>query len=122
MSIAVLSVLVLLPTWAVVGSLFALMWHERRSRDDARTAIVAGTVLSVWAAITTSLAAGGAFIQSGGRGVPPVGIAFALLIATVAASLLTSASLRRVSLHVISLRQLVDGSWLKSGQLSPARS
>ena len=39
MSVELLSALVLVPTVGVIASLFAVMWRERRSPDDARTAI-----------------------------------------------------------------------------------
>ena len=49
MSVELLSALVLVPTVGVIATLFAVMWRERRSADDARTAVIAGGLLAAWA-------------------------------------------------------------------------
>lgn len=76
MSIALLSALVLVPTVGVIVALFAVMWRERRSADDARAAAVAGGLLAAWAVAASVFAARGGFLQVDGQSVPPVGIAF----------------------------------------------
>ena len=96
MSTGLLSVLVLVPTWAVVGVLFRLMWRERRSPDEARSAVMTGAVLAVWAGVTTALAARGDFIQPDGETIPRVGIALVALLAVAGAWLWASSSLRHL--------------------------
>lgn len=96
MSVELLSALVLVPTVGVIASLFAVMWRERRSADDARTAVIAGGVLAAWAGAVSVFAARGGFLQVDGQTVPPVGIAFVSLLAAAALALWRSASLRRL--------------------------
>ena len=96
MSIEVLSALVLVPTLGVVASLFAVMWRERRSADDARTAAIAGGLLAAWAVAASVFAARGGFLQVDGQTVPPVGIAFVSLLAAATLALWRSTSLRRL--------------------------
>lgn len=96
MSIALLSALVLVPTAGVIASVFLALWRERRSTDDARTAIIAGGVLTVWAVALSVIAARGGFLQVDGQNVPPVGIAFVILLAAASLALWRSASLRRL--------------------------
>lgn len=53
MSTPVLTLVVLGPTAVVVAALFLVLWRERTSARDARTALLSGGVLAVWAVVTT---------------------------------------------------------------------
>ena len=45
------------PMGAVVVALFLVMWRERESPSEAEVAVIAGTVVLVWAILTAVLAA-----------------------------------------------------------------
>jgi hypothetical protein len=89
-----LAVLIVVLTCAVVLALFAVMWLEHRSRSERNVAIVAGLVLTVWAALAGALALRGAFTQSDITTAPPIGIYLLVVFAGLAASLASSPSLR----------------------------
>src|SRR5262245_48505167 len=96
MSTELLSVLILLTLAAVVAALFVVMWRERSSADDARTAVIAGTGLAAWAIVVTVLALRGAFVQADAGTFPPIGIALMVALGVMTASLWGSSSLRRL--------------------------
>jgi hypothetical protein len=96
MSTGFLTVLVVVPTSAVVVALFIVMWREHRTSREARVAIAVGTVLAVWAVLAGTLAWRGAFVQPDAQTTPPVGINLLLVLAGLAAALAGSASLRRL--------------------------
>jgi hypothetical protein len=89
-----LAVLILGLAAAVVVALFLVMWRERTSSRDARVAIVSGSALAAWAALTTLLAYKGSFLQSDAGGAPPLGMALAAALVVMAVCLLASAPLR----------------------------
>ncbi len=60
------------------------------------TAAIAGGLLAAWAVAASVFAARGGFLQVDGQSVPPVGIAFASLLAAATLALWRSASLRRL--------------------------
>jgi hypothetical protein len=92
-----LTILVLVPTAAVVLAMFVVMWRERTSARDSWIAGVSGGVLAVWAVVTTVLASRGFFLQPDqGGAVPPVGINLVVVFAGLATSLAASPSLRRL--------------------------
>jgi hypothetical protein len=125
MSVELLSALVLVPTAGVVATLFAVMWRERRSADDARTAVIAGGLVAAWAVAASVFAARGGFLQVDSRSVPPVGIAFVSLLVAATVALWRSASLRRlltnqknlIRLQVWRLEGAVFLSLMFAGQL-----
>src|SRR5262245_17565328 len=94
MSTELLTALIVVPTWAVVVALFYVMWIERRTPTQTRVAIAGGAVLAVWAIVAGTLAARGVFDQPDSHTTPPVGINFLFVLAVLAASLASSASLR----------------------------
>jgi hypothetical protein len=94
MSLPLLTVLVVLPTVAVVVALFFVMWSARTSPATARAAILAGTVLIAWAVTVTALGLRGAFAQPEGNAFPPVGIALLVAFAVMSIAFSTSSSLR----------------------------
>jgi hypothetical protein len=94
MSTALLTVLVALPTAAVVVAMFLVMWQARRSDREARTAIVAGFVLAGWAITAAVLASRGSFVQPDSRTTPPIGINLVVVLVVQAVCLTASPSLR----------------------------
>lgn len=60
MSLSLLTVLVVLPTVAVVIAMFFVMWAARTSPATSRAAILSGIALAVWAATVTVLGLQGA--------------------------------------------------------------
>src|SRR5262245_30933234 len=96
MSTNVLAVLIVGPMAAVVVALCFVMWRERESPRQAAVAVVAGTVLVVWAILTAVLAARGVFLQRDSTSVPPVGVALVIVLGGLTASLVSSKSLRRL--------------------------
>ena len=96
MSTPVLTLVVLGPTAVVVAALFLVLWRERTSARDVRIAHLSGGVLVVWAVVTTVLASRGFFQPQDAESAPPVGINLVVVLSVLAASLVTSASLRRL--------------------------
>lgn len=96
MSTPVLTLVVLGPTAVVVAALFLVLWRERTSARDARIALLSGGVLAVWAVVTTVLASRGFFQPQDAESAPPVGITLVVVLSVLAASLVTSASVRRL--------------------------
>lgn len=96
MSSSFLASLLLPLTAAVVVAIFLVLWHARGSARDSRVAVIAGAVLAAWAILTTVLARRGVFELPDPNAVPPVGIAFALALLGLGASVLASPSLRRL--------------------------
>jgi hypothetical protein len=94
MSTALLTVFIVVPTAAVVAALFAVMWLERGSRRDAWVAVVAGTVLAVWAVVMMLLAVRNAFVQPDAQTAPPVGINLIVVLVGLTVSLAASGTLR----------------------------
>ncbi len=117
MSRALLTVLVVVPTWMVVVALFMVMWREHRSAREAGVAIAASIVLSAWAALASTLAARGFFSQPVGGAPPPVGINLVVVLAGLVVALAGSASLRRLlanqrSLILLNVWRLVGAVFL----------
>lgn len=81
---------------AVIVALFLVMWRECESPREAAVAVVAGTVLVVWAILTGVLAARGFFLQPDSTTVPPVGVALLIVLGGLTLSLVCSESLRRL--------------------------
>jgi hypothetical protein len=94
MSTELLTLLVAVPAYVVVLALFAVMWRERRSPNEGQVAIVAGSVLTIWAAFTSVLALRGAFIQPDADTTPPVGINLLVVFLGLALALIGSPTLR----------------------------
>jgi hypothetical protein len=95
MSTELLTVLVVVPAYAVVIALFLVMWLAHRSRREGSVAIAAGIVLFAWAVLATVLARRGVFVQPPSRTAPaPVGINLLVAFAVMGASLAGSPSLR----------------------------
>jgi len=61
-STELLSVLIVVPTIAVVIALFWVLWKGRSSAHQSSIAIVSGVVLAAWALIDSVLARRGAFL------------------------------------------------------------
>ena len=89
-----LTLVLLGATALVVAALFAVLWRERASPRDARVALLSGCVLSLWALGATFAARRGAFEAKAAEGVPPVGINLVVVLALLALSLASSATLR----------------------------
>jgi len=97
MSTQLLTVLVLIPTWAVVLAVFVVMWRERTSARESWIAVVSGGVLTAWALVTTVLASRGLFLQPDQLGAPPpVGITLVVVFVCLGTALATSPSLRHL--------------------------
>jgi hypothetical protein len=96
MSTELLTLLVVVPTAAVVVALFLVMWVERRSARQARIAAVAGIVLGAWAIAAGTLAARGLFLQPDTRTTPPIGIYLVVVLAGLTAAIAGSRSLRQL--------------------------
>jgi len=96
MSVELTTVLIAVPAYAVVLVLFWVMWLASRSRHERTVAIVAGIALVAWAALATTLAIRGRFVQPDGRTAPPVGINLLAALAAMATSLALSPTLRRL--------------------------
>jgi hypothetical protein len=101
-----LTLVILGPTAVVVAALFVVLWRERTSAHDARTAILAGAVLSLWAVVATVLAYRGVFQPHELESVPPVGFNLIVVLSVLFVSLATSASLRRLLTRQASLIRL----------------
>lgn len=96
MAEALLTLVVLGPAAVVVVALFLVLWRERTSPREARVAILAGAVLSLWAVAATVLAYRGAFQPHELESVPPVGLNLIVVLSVLLGSLATSTSLRRL--------------------------
>ena len=94
MSLSLPTVLVVLPTVAVVIAMFFVMWAARTSPATSRAAILSGITLAMWAATVTVLGLRGAFVQPDGDSIPPVGIALLVAFAVMLVAFSASASLR----------------------------
>jgi hypothetical protein len=93
----ILTILVLLPTAAVVLAVFVVLWRERSAARDSWIAGLSAGVLAAWAVAATVLASRGFFLQPDqGTAVPPVGINLVVVFAGLAVSLAASPSLRRL--------------------------
>jgi hypothetical protein len=101
-----LTLVILGPTAVVVAALFVVLWRERTSAHDARTAILAGAVLSLWAVVATVLAYRGVCQPHELESVPPVGFNLIVVLSVLFVSLATSASLRRLLTRQASLIRL----------------
>ena len=93
---ALLAMLVLVPTAAVVAALFVVMWLEGASTRDAVIATVAGIVLAAWAITATVLAWRGAFVLPEPSAMPPVLINLLVVLGGLTVTLAASPSLRRL--------------------------
>jgi hypothetical protein len=94
MSSSLLTILVGVPTGAVVVAMFIVMWSARTSFATSRAALVGGMALAVWALAVTVLGLQGRFVQPDGNAVPPVGIALGIAFLVLAVAFGTSPSLR----------------------------
>jgi hypothetical protein len=94
MSSSLLTVLVVVPTVAVIGALFIVMWSARTSWATSRAAIVGGMALTAWALAVGVLGRQGAFVQPDDNAPPPVGISLGVALLVLALSLSASSSLR----------------------------
>lgn len=116
MSISFLAVLIVGLTAAVVIAFFLVMWRERTSPRDAWIALVGGGVLAVWAVLVTVLAYRGSFRQAA-TGFPPIGIALAATLVSLAVCLAVSPRLRgllsnQANLILLNLWRLVGAVFL----------
>jgi hypothetical protein len=93
---SLLTVAVVGPAVFVVAAIFAVLWQERSSPRTSSVAIVSGTVLAAWLAITTALAIRGFFLPTGTQGAPAVGVVVAGVLVALAVSLSASSPLRRL--------------------------
>ena len=91
-----LTLVILGPAAVVVVALSLVLWRERTSTRDARTAIVSAGVLLLWAVVATVLAYRGVFQPPDVESAPPVGINLVVVLSFLFVSLATSASLRRL--------------------------
>jgi hypothetical protein len=122
---AILILVVLGLVAVVVAALVAVFWHERRSAHDSSVALVAGSVLTLWAVVATLLAYRGVFQIQDVAGAPAVGINLVVVWAMLAAGLIFSASLRGlltrqtslIRLHLWRLVGLVFLALMMRGQL-----
>lgn len=122
---AILILVVLGPLAFVIAALVGVLWRERRSAYDSCVALVAGSVLTLWAVATTVLAYRGVFQIQDVAGVPAVGINLVVVFAALAAGLIFSASLRGlltrqtslIRLHLWRLVGLVFLALMLRGQL-----
>jgi hypothetical protein len=94
MSSSVLTVLVVLPTLAVVIALFFVMWSARTSPAASRAAIFSGITIAAWAVTATVLGLRGAFTQPDDDSIPPIGVALLVAIAAMFVAFVASPSLR----------------------------
>jgi hypothetical protein len=94
MSVSLLTGLIGLPTVIVVFALFYVMWAAHTSPATSRAALLSAIILVVWAATVTVLGLRGAFAQSDGNSIPPVGIALLVAFAVMLVAFGASASLR----------------------------
>jgi hypothetical protein len=117
MSTSLLAVLILAPTAAVVIAIFLVLWRERTSARESRTAVVSGVVLAAWAIVTAMLARRGYFEPPDPYRLPPIGITLILVLVALAVCLLGSPSLRRLltnqeNLILLNLWRLVGAVFL----------
>jgi hypothetical protein len=125
MSTNLLAVLIPGLTVAVVVAIFLVMWRERASARDSRTAVVSGIVLAAWAIVTTILSRRGTYQPPDPYSPPPIGITLVLVLLVLAACLLASPTLRRLltnqkNLILLNLWRLVGAVFLMlmaSGQM-----
>jgi hypothetical protein len=94
MSSALLIVLVLIPTAAVVVGMCYVMWAARTTPATARAAILAGTALAVWAVTVSVLGLRGAFVQPDSASIPPIGIVLLMAFVAMVVAFRASATLR----------------------------
>jgi len=93
-STELLSVLIVVPTIAVVIALFWVLWKGRSSAHQSSIAIVSGVVLAAWALIDSVLARRGAFLPPDDQSAPPIGIHLAVVLLGLALALTLSSNLR----------------------------
>src|SRR5687768_8308101 len=91
---SLLTVLVVVPTVAVVIAMCFVMWRARTSPATSRAAILAGITLAAWAAAVTVLGLRGAFQQPEGDTVPPIGIALLVAFAVMSVAFGATPALR----------------------------
>lgn len=94
MNPTILTVLVVVPTVAVVVAMGLVLWRERSSPRSAAVAVAAGIVLALWAALVTVLGRREFFVQPDTHTFPPIGKALLLAFAGLTVSLAASPSLR----------------------------
>jgi hypothetical protein len=103
---SLLTVAVVVPTAVVVVALFLVLWRERVSSRDARVAVTSGVVLAMWAIAAIVLARDGAFEQTPGDTVPPVGVTLVVALLATPLCLGISPTLRRLLSRQASLIRL----------------
>ena len=94
MSAPLLTVVIVVPAIMVVIALFFVMWMARTTPASARTAIVAGIVIALWALAVSVLGLRDAFTQPDGRTFPPLGLVLLAAFIGMFVAFRTSASLR----------------------------
>lgn len=94
MSNELLSVLVLLPTAAVVIAIFAILRRGAGNAKQSRIAEVSGIGLAAWALLTMVLAYRGFFRPPGTDSFPPIGTNLIVVFLALALCLALSSSLR----------------------------
>jgi hypothetical protein len=106
MSRALLTVLVVVPTAAVLVALIVVMWRARTTPASSRAAILTALTLAAWALSVSVLGVRGTFRQPDGETIPPIAVALAVALGGIALALRASASLRSLftnQQHVIRL-------------------
>lgn len=125
MSNELLSVLVLLPTAAVVIAIFAILRRAASNAKQSRTAEVSGIVLAVWAMLAMVLAYRGFFRPPSTHSFPPIGTNLIVVFLALALCLALSSSLRSLVanqrrltwLHVWRLEGVVFLILMAAGQM-----
>jgi hypothetical protein len=101
-----LAVAILVPVAFVVATVFSVLWRERTSQHEARTALASGIALTAWALSVSVLAYRGLFRPRSAASFPPIGINLAVVLVTLAVTLAVSGSLRGLLARQSSLIRL----------------
>src|SRR5262245_34813439 len=94
MSMALLGVVLVALTAAVVIAIFLVMWRSRTSARQTPIVVVSVVTLGTWAFVTALLAQRGFYQPPDIYSPPPIGIALGLALAALALGLFISPSLR----------------------------
>ena len=101
-----LAVIIFALTAAVVVAIFLVLWRERTSARESRIAVVSGVVLACWAIVAACLL----ISPSLRRLLTPLALVPTFLVPLA------------FVLHVISLWQLLGGTWVPHPAASSGRS